>query len=395
MEKGRIAITKKGGAKIRPEGGKEMSVPKEFDFSVYTPKSGTARFECEFEGNPISKIVIEGKEIPKSQDIINEKEEQAKKKAEEQKAEEERIKQEREKAKNKQNEFSGTRISDSFKLSETFLPKDVKVISTLTEIDNFALKLQKVARSDNFESHSKFQFFLRQRKGDNYEIKAQFDSKLIEYAFNKQIKSIPKETHIHTHKATIDWRMIVGLGNESVYETSITLHHIYGIPYIPASSIKGIVRSWIITEVFGKNEKEEENLKHAEKRALKEQLFCDFFGCDSEGYYKEAREGKVIFFDAFPTSEPKIEIDIMNPHYPGYYGDSDNKKNIAPTDTQSPVPIPFLTVAGCAFQFIIGSNDNELLTKTIGSKNIKQWLKDALVNHGIGAKTALGYGYMT
>ena len=45
--------------------------------------------------------------------------------------------------------------------------------------------------------------------------------------------------------------MVVGLGGESVYETSITLHHIYGIPYIPASSIKGVVRSWIITEVFG------------------------------------------------------------------------------------------------------------------------------------------------
>ncbi len=45
--------------------------------------------------------------------------------------------------------------------------------------------------------------------------------------------------------------MIVGLGNESVYDTSMTLHHMYGIPFIPASAIKGVIRSWIIAEMFG------------------------------------------------------------------------------------------------------------------------------------------------
>ena len=44
-------------------------------------------------------------------------------------------------------------------------------------------------------------------------------------------------------EGTIDWRLIVGLGNESVYDTSMTLHHVYGIPYIPASAVKGVVRS--------------------------------------------------------------------------------------------------------------------------------------------------------
>ncbi len=29
-------------------------------------------------------------------------------------------------------------------------------------------------------------------------------------------------------------RLVVGLGDESVYETSIRLHRNYGVPYIPA-----------------------------------------------------------------------------------------------------------------------------------------------------------------
>jgi len=29
----------------------------------------------------------------------------------------------------------------------------------------------------------------------------------------------------------------------------------------------------------------------------------------------------------------------------------------------------------------------------IGDKSIKEWFKEALTNHGIGAKTAVGYGY--
>jgi len=183
-----------------------------------------------------------------------------------------------------------------------------------------------------------------------------------------------------------DWRLIVGLGSESIYETGITLHHIYGIPYIPASSIKGVVRSWIIQEMF----------ENSEEKAFKESSeMCDIFGCDEKSFYKEAREGKIIFFDAFPTSPPIIEPDIMNPHYPEYYGGDK-----APTDYQNPVPIPFLTVKDTDFQFIIGSKKEALANFYVGktdagkNKTIDIWLKEALENHGIGAKTAVGYGRM-
>lgn len=219
-----------------------------------------------------------------------------------------------------------------------------------------------------------------------------------------------------SYKGEIDWRLIVGLGNESVYDTSITLHHVYGIPYIPASAVKGVVRSWIITERFGRDEKE----------AIKDKGFCDVFGCPQKieginSYYNEDRQGKVWFFDAFPLSEPKIDVDIMNPHYMPYYNGDE-----PPADYHDPKPIPFLTVEkGLKLRFLFGikkkdnnpigensklSNDSTgapiMVRKEYSSELVpasaetillfifQAWLKKALEEHGIGAKTAVGYGYM-
>ncbi|MEN2998479.1 MAG: type III-B CRISPR module RAMP protein Cmr6, partial [Brevinematia bacterium] len=95
----------------------------------------------------------------------------------------------------------------------------------------------------------------------------------------------------------------------------------------------------------------------------------------------QEQKGRVIFMDAYPVSEIKLELDIMNPHYPDYYS-----KNQPPADWQNPVPITFLTVGKTKFQFLLLSRDESLLEKaTI-------LLKNALKEHGIGAKTSLGYG---
>ncbi len=175
----------------------------------------------------------------------------------------------------------------------------------------------------------------------------------------------------------------------------MTLHHIYGFPYIPASSVKGVVRSWIVMSYFyeektNKEASHKERVKEAESLAEKCEVFRNIFGTQDQ-------QSRAIFFDAFPLSAPKIEVDIMNPHYPKWYDGTQ-----PPTDFQSPVPIPFLTVANTPFQFLVGSRDEEILTENIGGqdeegqpKTISWWLKNALENHGIGAKTAVGYGYMT
>jgi len=407
MKKGKITITKHGGVKIKPEGSKkELSVPKEFDFTAYIPEMGKNRFECQFEvndKNAIIKVMIEGKSVPINEGI-------KKKKAEEkeqavQKAANEARQKQAEKAKERAQK-DGTWWDDSFKADESCLPVDTQAL--LLDSDNFYLKLNKVPRY----IEDKFYFFkndyhLKKQTGHRFQIKPNFGH--FDFArhcarHQTMAKALCNGAqNLVCQTLHIDWRLILGLGHDSVYETSMTLHHIYGIPYLPASSIKGVVRNWVIqTQYFSKLSTEKQLSskagEEAEKLALQNQQFCDVFGCGEESFYKEACQGRIVFFDAFPSAKPQIEVDIMNPHYPDYYSESAEQARTAPTDYQSPVPIPFLTVGRqttdqkpLGFQIMIGVQAPQHVSLLKVAEN---WLQQALTQRGIGAKTAVGYGYL-
>lgn len=311
------------------------------------------------------------------------------------------------------------KIIDSFLLSKAKVPADTKRTNVRAEeVENFSLKLNQFARheeNDRDKSKSKFQFFKSGRRGVEYQIKSHFgieeqDFKELAQRLSTSAKVIcGEQTEIFQQKTA--GRFITGLGEASVYETNITLHHVHGFPYVPATSLKGIVRSWIIQSYFGTTdipESEKDNpLVNAEYRAYQNKDFCIIFGCPATVIKADSKikmdvaltnpttgkgqehQGSVIFFDVMPVNEPSIVPDIMNVHYQDYYG-----KGKAPTDYLSPNPIPFLTVQDTSFQFILGSKKAEWLNWKIGEKNIVEWTKEALQNHGIGAKTAVGYGYM-
>lgn len=186
---------------------------------------------------------------------------------------------------------------------------------------------------------------------------------------------------------TTQSRLVVGLGGSSVLETSIKLHHIYGIPYIPSSAIKGVLRAykiWILAnwkeEEFSKIEKNIENNKPSNEN---EKKLIEIFG-------NQQQKGKLIIFDAYPTNFEGFDIDIMNPHFPDYY---DKNKNQPPADWQSPNPVTFLTIPEkTKFKFFF---KNTSLYKKYFGNDLKQDLKNALEYIGIGAKTSIGYGILT
>lgn len=273
-------------------------------------------------------------------------------------------------------------------------------------MDNFLLKLNRFARFEQSfnerknEWDRKFSFI----KGGGYDIQPNFgqlfsnsdDSRLSNRILTSAQALFQGEGQLMYSQFNPEWRFVTGLGGHSVYETGITLHHIYGVPYIPASSIKGVLRSWIIYKQFGNNEQKEEDMKGAEKRALKSKDFCCIFGCPAESVMEKAYQGRITFFDALPTKKPTIETDIMNPHYPKWYS-GDGR---APVDTESPIPVFFLTVKETPFLFIMGTtakvNEEKwnISIKKFWGKTLHEWLTEALSSHGIGAKTAVGYGYM-
>lgn len=183
--------------------------------------------------------------------------------------------------------------------------------------------------------------------------------------------------HVESFNATTDSRLIIGLGGTSVIETGMTLHPLYGFPYLPGSGLKGLARAYAEIAVEHKPTEEEFRTKE-----LKE-----IFGSD----YKEPRlasentQGRVFFMDGLPTTFPQLELDIMNPHYSEYYQGKEDKP---PADYMNPVPITFLTVApGQLFLFTVFSRDKSL------SEKAKQWLMGGLTELGAGGKTNVGYGY--
>lgn len=191
----------------------------------------------------------------------------------------------------------------------------------------------------------------------------------------------------------ITYKLSVGLGNPSTSETSLTLHHIYGVPYIPAQSIKGAIRNYFLSKY---TLHKDEEISIGNVKIATSVLYKYIFG---EDYYDENNNvlGHVIFFDSYAEGNIEIEKDVMTPHYAGYDG-----KNL-PTDNIEPNPIPFYIIKNTQFLFefaiskddiIINDGHKEIMIKCdVFIENIKEIMMNGLEEHGLGAKTSVGYGY--
>ncbi|MFU0827862.1 MAG: hypothetical protein ACFWTJ_10090 [Lachnoclostridium sp.] len=188
------------------------------------------------------------------------------------------------------------------------------------------------------------------------------------------------EPNVLRFKFGIKNRMIIGnsggnYGNVSV----IALHPTYCIPYIPGSAIKGAFRSYMIYTKYNGDE----------NAAMRSESFVKLFGSSNNGDEEEkedsGKRGKVVFLDAFPEKEFKIEQDVQTVHYAQYY-----EGKCEPTDDLNRIPITMYTVGKTIF--LIGAvfdagvfNENELA-------EIEACFKETFTDFGIGARTSIGYG---
>ncbi len=155
---------------------------------------------------------------------------------------------------------------------------------------------------------------------------------------------------------------ITGIGRGSQDGIGFAWHATLGVPYLPGSSIKGMIRAWA---------EEWQNMSRDEIDRL--------FGP------KDSRNaGSVIVLDALPTRRVKLQLEVMTPHYREYY-----TRDEPPADWHSPVPIPFLAVKeGQEFLFGLlprGESRDDC-------RKMAEYLTHALKDIGAGAKTAVGYG---
>jgi CRISPR-associated protein Cmr6 len=196
--------------------------------------------------------------------------------------------------------------------------------------------------------------------------------------------------------------LIVGLGVGHVLESSITLEHNTGVPLIPGSALKGLARNVGLIEV-ARATLEEPQLDELAK--LEEEITkgkTDGFTKQKQGadltfvtqfvqiFGTLEAAGNIVFVDAIYTGDrpPDYHLDIMNPHFPKYYSDSSG--HTPPSDDQSPIPVPYLTV-GTRQEFTFAVLPRRK-GATEGIDKAWEWLQEGLTEFGVGAKTSQGYG---
>ena len=161
---------------------------------------------------------------------------------------------------------------------------------------------------------------------------------------------------------TADSRFVTGLGRSHPVENGFAWHSTLGTPYLPGSSVKGLVRAWAKLDA--------DPIPDCEALAR-------LLGAPG-------RAGSIFFLDAVPTTPVLLEADVMTPHYAGW------SKDQPPGDWRSPVPIPFLVTAR-ETSFLFGL----VPRRTVSANDLaaaREWLRSALAWAGAGAKTAVGYG---
>jgi CRISPR-associated protein Cmr6 len=172
-------------------------------------------------------------------------------------------------------------------------------------------------------------------------------------------------------EAQVEGRLAINLGAEAVLETSIALHHTYGVSFIPGSALKGLVAHYA-----------KKHLEYADWGKASPAYHVVFGNTETAGY--------ITFFDALyiPRSGYKGKAlwpDIITVHHPDYYQSGDKP----PADWDDPTPIPFLSATGRYLVALAGPAEKpEWVEKTF------EILAYALEDEGIGAKTNSGYGRM-
>lgn len=175
--------------------------------------------------------------------------------------------------------------------------------------------------------------------------------------------------------------LLCGSGLSHLTEVGMSFMNPYGIPYIPGSSIKGILRDAAQMLAYDKTD----SLTYDDVNDL-----FGIVGGSKEDENEASRMGHLQFLDSLPQ-EFLLDIDILTPHHKSYFQD-----NGYPHDEENPIPIPYLVVQkGAKFKLaILHDHRNSSKQEIACSKKVQRIVEYAIEHMGFGAKTSIGYGWM-
>ena len=221
------------------------------------------------------------------------------------------------------------------------------------------------------------------------------DQNKISYYTLKQ-KQLVENLQGQSHAFKASWHFVTGMGNPHPVENGFAWHPTLGVPYLTGAAVKGLVRTFIETQL------DETDTNNPDKK----KLLLQWFGSDHKDPDKQSSDstaGELIFFDAIPTEPVKLGVDIMTPHMGKWYekGGSDKelgKPEAVPADWHDPVPVAFLVATDITllFSFAIRPHpaSEKLPFRALELDEVKQALTAVLEQMGAGGKTATGYGGM-
>jgi CRISPR-associated protein Cmr6 len=161
---------------------------------------------------------------------------------------------------------------------------------------------------------------------------------------------------------------ICGMGERTPGENGLTLHPVYGVPYLPGTSLKGILRAWVLSQDWGADWREEGVHFHS------------LFGAGGDS----GSAAGVDILDALmvpSTGTKPLQMDVLTPHFAKYYQGTEDPKG-----WDGPNPVLFMVAPMGQTYRIVLEGPQPWLSKAA------EWLALALAERGVGAKSRAGYG---
>jgi CRISPR-associated protein Cmr6 len=196
-----------------------------------------------------------------------------------------------------------------------------------------------------------------------------------------------------------------GLGNEHPLENGFAFLNPYGLPYLPGSGVKGVLRQaarelargkWGGTQGWGHGETFPVQLER--NRVVDLSIIDALFGLEAADGGSAHVRGALNFWDVIPQIKGDgLQVEVMTAHHTDYF-----QHGKTPHDSESPNPINFLTVPpGSRFTFHVQCDLPFLRHLAPGLTEGNRWqelvqaaFELAFDWLGFGAKTAVGYGAM-
>lgn len=192
-----------------------------------------------------------------------------------------------------------------------------------------------------------------------------------------------------------------GLGNAHPLENGFAFINPYGLPYLPGSGVKGVLRQ-AARELAGLDI----NAQWDIPSNWNEDAITALFGKQPNDDDTDHLRGALTFWDVIPQIKgDSLTVDIMTPHQSHYYQqkpDARAANSTTPHDSGQPNPITFLTVppgSGFTFHVTCDLAHLERLAPDLAADGSWKAMLEAAFEHaflwlGFGAKTSVGYGAM-